>query len=84
MPRLQRKLRPDAPTCWGRRRALARLVWVGRLAGVMGKAVVKTAQAIPEDRLCFEHALRFGAHLTLLSVALIRRSNAKPMILPIS
>jgi hypothetical protein len=25
-----------------------------------------------------------GAHLTLLSLTLIRRSNAKPMILPIS
>ena len=39
--------------------------WVGvfgqALTSVMGKAVVKTAQAIPEDRLCFEHALRFGA-----------------------
>ena len=61
MPIPQRKLQPDALTCWGRQRALARLVRVGRLAGVMGKAVVKTAQAIPEDRLCFEHALRFGA-----------------------
>ena len=40
---------------------LARLIRAGRLSSVMGKAVVKTAQAIPKDRLCFEHALRFGA-----------------------
>jgi hypothetical protein len=31
------------------------------LNGVMGEAVVKAAQAIPNGKLCFEHASQIGA-----------------------
>ena len=53
-----RELRRDAPAQDGRRRAQARLIRQEALTSVMGKAVVKTVQAIPIDVSCLEHAIR--------------------------
>jgi hypothetical protein len=61
VPWPQRKLRPDAPAPWDRQRAQARLIRQGTLTSVMGKAVVKTVQAIPKVQVCSEHAYQIGA-----------------------
>ncbi len=57
----QRKLWRDGLAQHGRRRAQARLIRQNALNGVMGKAVVKTVQAMPLMLLCLEHALEIGA-----------------------
>ena len=51
----------DASAQDGRRRAQARLIRQDALNSVMGKAVVKTVQAIPHKHLCFEPATKIGA-----------------------
>ena len=57
----QQTLRRDNPTRDGRQRAQARLIRQDVLNGVMGEAVVKAAQAIPNAKLCSEHAPQIGA-----------------------
>lgn len=57
----QQTLRRDNPTRDGRRRAQAWLIRQDVLNGVMGEAVVKAAQAIPNAKLCPEHAPQIGA-----------------------
>jgi len=64
--RPQRKLWRDSPAQMvaganGRRRAQARPIRQEALIGVMGEAVVKAAQAIPNRKLCLEHAGQIGA-----------------------
>jgi hypothetical protein len=59
--RLQWKLRRDALAKDGGPRAQARLIRQEALNGVMGRAVVKTAQAKPLNLLCPEHAFEIGA-----------------------
>jgi hypothetical protein len=44
-----------------RQRAQARLIRQEMLNGVMGRAVVETVQATPNDQLCLEHAFKIGA-----------------------
>ena len=56
--RPRRKPRRDVLAQDGRRRAQARLIRQEALNSVMGKAVVKTVQAIPYAALCLEHADR--------------------------
>ncbi len=58
---LQQTLWRDSLTRGGRRRAQARLIRQDVLNGVMGEAVVKTVKAIPNAKLCFEHAPQIGA-----------------------
>ena len=59
--RPRRKPPHDASAQDGRRQAQARLIRQDALNGVMGKAVVKTVQAISHKHLCFEPATKIGA-----------------------
>jgi hypothetical protein len=57
-----RPQRRDVLALDGRRRAQAQLIWQEALNSVMGKVVVEnTAQAIPEKKMCPEHASKIGA-----------------------
>jgi len=61
MSRLPRRRWRDGLAQDGGQRAQARLIRQEALNSVMGKAVVKTVQAIPFKLLCFEHANQIGA-----------------------
>jgi len=59
--RPQRNLWRDALAQNGRQRAQVRLIRQEVLNSVMGRAVIETVQAIPNDKLCLELAFKIGA-----------------------